>query len=399
MSLSNPTRREFLGTASMVAAGAALSGYQPRSSAQRPAPKEMLVYLGTYTTGKSASKGIYLYRMDMATGALRPAGTTEGTVNPSFLTTDRQRRYLYAVNELTEFEGKKSGAISAFAIDPKTGNLTLLNQQPTQGGAPCYVMVDDSSKFVLVANYVGGNVIVFPVQKDGSLGTATEMVQHQGSGVNKKRQEGPHAHNVRLAPDNRFAFVSDLGLDKIMIYRFDSGTGKLTPNTPPSATLKPGAGPRHFIFHPKGKFAYVINELDSTITTFAFDKAKGALQELQTLSTLPKDFSGESFCADIHISPNGRFLYGSNRGHNSIAVFAISEQTGKLNPVDHTPTGGKWPRNFAIDPTGNFMLVANQNTDNITGFRIDPGTGKLQPTGHTIEVPSPVCVIMKPVTV
>jgi 6-phosphogluconolactonase len=260
-------------------------------------------------------------------------------------------------------------------------------------------MVDNSGKFVLVANYVGGNVSVFPVQKDGSLGTATEMIQHAGSGANKKRQEGPHAHNVRLDPANRFAYVSDLGIDKIMIYQFNTGTGKLTPNTPPSANLKPGAGPRHLTFHPKGKFAYVINELNSTITAFTLDKANGSLQELQTVSTLPAGYSEESFCADIHISPDGKFLYGSNRGHNSIALFSINVQTGKLTPVDHTPTGGKWPRNFTIDPTGNFLLVANQNTNNIVVYRIDPRTGKLKATGNPIDVPAPVCILLAPATV
>ncbi len=399
MSLFNQTRRVFMETAGLAAAGITLSGYAPKPAEPRTAPKEMLVYLGTYTTGKNNGKGIYICKMDMTIGALSPVRTVEGVTSPSFLATDRQRRYLYAVNEITQYEGKKSGSVSAFVVDAKTGNLTLLNRQPTLGGAPCYVTVDNSGKFVLVANYVGGNVSVFPVQKDGSLGPATEMIQHEGSGANQKRQDAPHAHNVRMDPANRFAYVSDLGIDKIMIYQFNAGTGELTPNTPPSANLKPGAGPRHLTFHPKGKFAYVINELNSTITAFTFDKTKGSLQELQTLSTLPADYPEESFCADIHISPDGKFLYGSNRGHNSIAVFSIHEQTGKLTPVDHTPTGGKWPRNFAIDPTGNFLLVANQNTDNVVVYRIDPHTGKLKATGNTIEVPAPVCILLAPATV
>ncbi len=394
---SKHTRRHFLRMSGLAATtGLFLPCPVPALASHNAPPREMLVYFGTYTSGKS--KGIYLYRMDLETGALRQVATTEGVNNPSFLATDPQRRYLYAVNEITDFGGKASGAISAFAIDPKTGNLKLLNQQPTQGGAPCHLTLDATGKFVLVANYVGGNAAVFPVQSGGSLGAAVENIQHQGKGPNQKRQEGPHAHNVVLDPANRFAFVSDLGLDKVMIYRFDAATGKLLPHTPPAATLPPGAGPRHFTFHPNGKYAYVINELNSTVTAFAYDKAKGNLQELQTVSTLPAGYTGESYCADIHVSPNGKFLYGSNRGHNTIAAFAVNAQTGKLTPLAHTSTRGKWPRNFTIDPSGNFMLVANQHTDNVAVYRVDVRTGKLTPLGEPTEVPSPVCVLLTPVT-
>ncbi len=386
--------------AGLAAAGLFLPAALPALTPSNPmAPKEMLVYFGTYTTGDSKSKGIYLHRMDMTSGALRPVATTEGTTSPSFLATDRQRRYLYAVNEVMNFQGKPGGAVSAFAIDAQTGNLKPLNQQPTQGGAPCHVTVSQDGKFVLVANYMGGNVAVFPVQANGSLGAAVANVQHQGKSVNAKRQEAPHAHNVVLDPANRFAFVSDLGIDKVMIYRFDAATGKLEPHATPAAGLKPGAGPRHFTFHPQGKYAYVINELDSTVTAFAYDPAKGSLRELQTVSTLPAGFSGESFCADIHASPDGRFLYGSNRGHNSIAAFAINGQTGRLTPAGHTPTGGKWPRNFTLDPSGNFLLVANQHTNNVVVFRRDAKTGQLTPVGQPIEVPAPVCVLLAPATV
>lgn len=397
MSDAKRTRREFLQASGLASAGFFLPAGSPAVTPLHPAaPKEMLVYFGTYTNGKS--KGIYLYQMDMGTGALRHVATTEGVTNPSFLATDRQRRHLYAVNEVTDFGGAASGAVSAFSVDPK-GNLKLLNQQPTQGGAPCHVTLDATGKFVLVANYVGGNVAVFPVQANGSLGAAVEVVQHQGKSINEKRQERPHAHNVAIDPANRFAFVSDLGLDKVMVYQFDSAAGKLLPHTPPAEIMKPGAGPRHFTFHPNGKFAYVINELNSTITAFAYDKAKGSLRQLQTVSTLPAGFSGESYCADIHVSPNGKFLYGSNRGHNSIASFAVNALTGKLTPLAHTDTRGKWPRNFAIDPSGSLMLVANQHTDNVAAFRMDAQTGKLTPLGEPTEVPSPVCVLFAPVPV
>lgn len=382
----------------LAAAGLFLPSALPTLATSGSAPREMLVYLGTYTKD-SQSKGIYQYRLDLTTGALRPVATTEGLANPSFLATDRQRRYLYAVNEMMDFEGKPGGAVSAFAVDAASGRLSPLNQQPTQGGAPCYVTVSQDGKFVLVANYMGGNVTVFPVEADGSLGAAVEHVQHQGKSVNAKRQEGPHAHNVVLDPANRFAFVSDLGIDKIMIYRFDAATGKLQPHATPAAAMKPGAGPRHLTFHPQGKYAYVISELNSTVTAFAYDPAAGRLRELQTVSTLPAGFAGESFCADIHASPDGKFLYGSNRGHDSIAAFAINGQTGKLTPAGHTPTGGKWPRNFALDPSGNFLVVANQHTNNVVVYRRDAKTGKLSPAGQPIEVPAPVCVLLAPATV
>jgi 6-phosphogluconolactonase len=381
----------------LAAAGLFVPSVLSTAETSQAAPKEMLVYLGTYTKD-TKSKGIYLYRMNMTTGALRPVGFTEGLANPSFLATDRQRRYLYAVNEMMDFNGKPGGAISAFLVNAASGKLSLLNQQPTQGGAPCHVTVSQDGKFVLVANYMGGNVTVFPVQADGSLGAAVENVQHKGKSVNAKRQEGPHAHNVVLDPANRFAFVSDLGIDKVMVYQFDAATGKLKPHTTPAAGMKPGAGPRHFTFHPQGKYAYVISELNSTVTAFSYDPAAGSLRELQSVSTLPTGFSGESFCADIHVSPDGKFLYGSNRGHDSIAAFAINGQTGKLTPAGHTQTGGKWPRNFTLDPSGKFLLVANQHTNNVVVYRRDAKTGKLTAAGQPIEVPAPVCVLLAPAT-
>ena len=382
-------RREFLKIASIGTLGLALPEL---AFAQVGVPRsgEMLVYVGTYTTGKS--EGIYLYRFNLSSSELKHVATTRGVVNPSFLAIAPGRRYLYAVNEVEEFAGKKSGALSAFAIDQRTGELRLLNQRPSLGGAPCYVVMDQTGRFVLAANYVGGNVAVLPVNSDGSLGEATDVKQDLGSSINAERQEGPHAHCIVLDPANRFAYGCDLGTDKIMIFRFDARRGKLIPNRTPSVQAKPGAGPRHLTFHPGGKYAYVINELHTTVTTFAHDEIRGNLKEVQTVPTLPKDFTGADTGADIHVSPNGRFLYCSNRGHDSIAAFKIDPRNGKLTFIAHESTGGKTPRNFAIDPTGAFLLTANQNSDNIVTFRLDPKTGRLGATGHVVEVPSPVCL-------
>lgn len=351
---------------------------------------ETLVYIGTYTHGKN--EGIYAYRMEKSTGALSFVSKATGVNNPSFLAIHPQQNYLYAVNEIGEFAGKPSGAVSAFSIDPKTGELTYLNQQPSHGTGPCHLSVDKTGRFVLVANYGGGSVCALPIRDDGQLGEATDFIQHEGSSVNPQRQKGPHAHSIILSPDNRYAFAADLGLDKIMIYQLDLINGKLKPNDEPWAEVKAGAGPRHFDFHPNGKFAYLITELDNTIIAFTYDESNGALKEIQTVSTLPKDFEGTSYCADVHVSPSGKFVYGSNRGHESIVIFAIDSGTGKLTYVGHEPTQGKNPRNFAIDPTGTFLLAANQSTDNIVTFRIDKQTGKLVSTGEVAEVPQPVCL-------
>jgi len=356
-----------------------------------PPTQELLLYVGTYTSGKS--EGIYVYKFDLSSGEFKHLSTAKGVVDPSFLAIDPRRRHLYAVNEIEEFGGKPGGAVSAFKVDPQTGSLQFLNQQPSLGGAPCHVTVDKIGKFVLVANYVGGNAAVLPIN-DSGLGTPVDMVQHGGSSVNPERQKGPHAHNVVLDKTNRHAFVTDLGLDKIMIYRFDGRNGKLTPNSAPWVKLKPGAGPRHFTFHPNGRWAYVINELDSTFTAFTYVSGSGSLKEMQTVSTLPTGFSGENSCADVHVSPSGKFLYGSNRGHDSIVVFSINPGTGKLTFVEHVSTGGKTPRNFTIDPSGAFLLAANQKSDNVVSFRIDATSGRLRPTGHVAEIPTPVCLVL-----
>jgi 6-phosphogluconolactonase len=347
------------------------------------------VYIGTYTGPKS--KGIYVYRLDLGSGAMTPLGLAAEVESPSFLAIHPNHRFLYAVSETEAFAGKKSGAVSAFGIQ-QDGKLTLLNQQPSGGEGPCHLAVDKTGKDVLVANYSGGSVSVVPIQESGKLGEPTAFVQHKGSGIDKERQEGPHAHSINVDAANRFAFAADLGLDKVLIYRFNPVKGTLSANDPPSASVKPGAGPRHFAFHPGGHSAYVINEMHSTVTAFSYDAGRGALQELQTISTLPENFKGENSTAEVQVHPSGKFLYGSNRGHDSIAIFAIDPAKGTLHLVGHQSTQGKTPRNFGIDPTGRYLLAANQDSGTVVVFRIDQESGRLSPNGQVVDVPSPVCV-------
>ncbi len=351
-----------------------------------------LFYVGTYTEEGSKSKGIYAYRYDAKTAQITPLGLAAETTNPSFVAPHPNGKYLYAVNEVGNYKGPNSGGVSAFSIDHATGKLTFLNEVASRGADPCYITVDRTGKFVLVANYTGGSVAVFPVLADGKLGEASAFVQHTGHGTDPKRQEGPHAHSIDLSPDNHFAMVDDLGLDELLVYKFDSAKGSLTPNDSPFAKLDPGAGPRHFALHPSGKFAYVVAEMHSTVTVFSNDADKGTLSPLQTISTLPKGFTGENDDAEIQMHPSGKFLYASNRGHDSIAVFAIDPVKGTLTPVEDTPTQGKIPRSFEIDPTGTLLFAENQKSDNIVVFRIDAKTGHLKPTGQVLEVASPVCV-------
>jgi 6-phosphogluconolactonase len=357
--------------------------------------KTLMVYVGTYTGGTSASKGIYPLRLDLATGALTEAGAPAESVSPSFLALHPSGRFLYAVNE-TGGSAKEEGGVSAFAIDARTGGLSFLNQQSSRGGAPCHLALDAKGRHVLVANYGGGSVAVLPVQSSGRLDAATTFVQHQGHSVDPGRQKGPHAHWIDLDTANRYAFVADLGLDQVLVYKYDAAKGGLTPHQPPAARVAPAAGPRHGAFHPGGRHFYVINELSSTVTAFAYDPATGALSELQTLSTLPAGYSGQSFTAEIAVRPDGKFLYGSNRGHDTIAVFAIDPATGKLTPAGHQSTLGKRPRNFAIDPTGVYLLAANQDSDTIAVFRIDKASGGLTAVGPPVSVPRPVSVVFKP---
>ncbi len=384
------TRREFLKAAGAATLGALVASRTLDARAGTLA-RSLLVYVGTYTS-QSKSEGIYLYGLDLSDGSLKRLGVTRGVRDPSYLALDRARRFLYAVEELEEFEGAKSGAVSAFEINRTDGSLRFVNRQASKGGAPCYVTADARGRFVLVANYTGGSVAVLPVRKGGGLAKAADVKQDSGSGPVRERQEGPHAHCVVLDPPNRHAYSCDLGADKVLIYDFDSRRGKLAPAAQPFVSLKPGAGPRHLTFDRAGRFAYVLNELASTVTVFARERAKGALQELNTYTLLPADFRGENTGADIHLTPDGRFLYCSNRGHDSIALFRVEARTGALQTAGHTPTGGKTPRNFAVDPSGRFLLVANQRSDSVVTFRIDPSTGALKATGRAAEIPSPVCL-------
>jgi 6-phosphogluconolactonase len=362
--------------------------------AQNPdAPHSYVVYVGTYTD--KTSKGIYEFRFDSATGKATAPRLAAETSNPSFLAVDPNRPFLYAVNEVSEFKGQKSGAVSAFAVDGKTGDLKFLNQVASQGAGPCHLELDKSGKFLLVANYDAGNLAVFPVHLDGSLGDAAQVVQHNGHGPNPERQEGPHAHQIELSSDNRLALAADLGLDELLVYKFDPVKGSLTPNDMPFAKVEGGAGPRHFVFHPNGKFVYLVTEMHSSVDAFIYNPTNGALKQFQTISALPADFKKPNDAAEIAVHPSGKFLYSSNRGHDSIAVFAIDPDNGNLRLLETVSTGGKTPRNFAMDPTGTFLLAANQESNNIVVFRIDQNTGKLTPTGQVIDAPSPVCIVFR----
>jgi 6-phosphogluconolactonase len=357
--------------------------------------KKLRVYIGTYTDGES--EGIYQSVLDLATGELSKPELAAKIVNPSFLAIHPSRKYLYAVSEIAESDGRRTGAVAALSIDARTGRLKLLNQQSSEGAGPCHLTVDATGRAVLVANYGGGSVACLPIGEDGRLTAAKSAIQHKGKSVNPQRQEGPHAHSINIDPANRFAAAADLGLDEVLVYRFDADKQTLTPNDPPSVAVAPGAGPRHFAFHPSGKFAYVINEIGNTITAFDYDAMGGVLKEMQSISTLPADFNGTSYTAEVVAHPSGKFLYGSNRGHDSIAMFSIDQDTGRLTSLGQEPTGGKTPRNFAVDPTGTYLLAENQDSGTIHVFRIDQESGRLKATGHTLDVPRPVCVRFLPI--
>jgi len=362
-------------------------------AAAAPAAKsKYLFYVGTYTEEGSKSKGIYAYRYDAATSEITPLGLAAETTNPSFVALHPNGRFLYAVNEVGNYKGPNSGGVSAFSIDHATGKLTFLNEVASRGADPCYIIVDKTGKYVLVANYTGGSIAVFPVLADGKLGEASAFVQHTGKGTNPARQEGPHAHSIDLSPDNRFAMVDDLGLDELLVYKFDSAKGSLTPNDPPFTKIEAGSGPRHFALRPDGKFAYVISEMGHTVTALSNDAANGKLQVLQTVPTLPKDFTGRNDDAEIQVHPSGKSLYASNRGEDTIVVYAIDGAKGTLTQVASVPTGGKEPRSFELDPTGTLLFAENQNSNTIVVFKIDEKTGLLTPTGKVLEVASPVCL-------
>ncbi len=351
---------------------------------------DYFVYFGTYTGAKS--KGIYASRMS-DDGKLSAPELVAEMASPSYLAVHPNNKYLYAVGEVDKFKEQKAGAVSAYAIDGKTGKLTLLNQQSAGGPGPCHIDVDRKGRTVLVANYGGGSVKALPINKDGSLGESGTFIQHQGSSVNKSRQGAPHGHCIVVDPSQKFAVAADLGLDQVLVYKLDAAKGGLTPNDIPFAQVAPGAGPRHLSFHPDGKFAYVINEMNCTVTAFSWDNKAGMLREIQTISTLPGEMQKGYSTAEIYVHPSGKFVYGSKRGHDTIVVYACDEKTGKLTLVEHQPTQGKTPRHFGIDPKGKFLLAENQGSDSVIVFRIDPKTGKLTATGDKIEVGSPVCAV------
>ncbi|MFN9718961.1 MAG: lactonase family protein [Planctomycetota bacterium] len=351
------------------------------------------VYIGTYTGG--LSKGIYTCEFDSSTGKLTEPRLAAELTNPSFLTIHPSGKFVYAVNEVSEGGGKGQGAVTALKIKAD-GTLEQINQQPSEGGAPCHCNVDATGTSLLIANYVGGNVAVYPIGTDGSLEPMSCNMEHEGSSTDKSRQEAPHAHSINLSSDNRFAYAADLGIDKIMIYRFDEKKHKLTPNNPPAALVTPGGGPRHFAIHPSGKFAYTNNEMTMVVTAFARDPKGGGLYGIQEISTIPTGFEGRKSTAECLVHPSGKFLYVSNRGHETITAFTIDQQTGLLTYVENEPTGGEEPRNFFIDPSGKWLLAENQNSDSVFVFSVDQTSGKLQPTGDSVTVGKPVCIRMLP---
>jgi 6-phosphogluconolactonase len=352
-----------------------------------------LVYVGTYTRG--ASKGIYAYRFDPQSGKVARLGLAAETPNPSFLIADPARRLVFAANESGNPGGTPGDTISAFSVDDKTGKLTFLNKVSSRGSGPCHMALDRTGRWLAAVNYNSGSVAVFPVVSGGRLGEAAAFVQHQGSSVDPRRQRGPHAHSAVFSADNRFLLVADLGLDKILVYRFDPAKGSIVPAEP--GKTAPVAGPRHMVLHPNGRVLYVINEINATVTAYHFDKATGGLSDFQTISTEPADYTGAKSTAEIEVNRAGTVLYGSNRGDNTIAVFSIDKAKFTLATVERASTQGKTPRNFALDPSGRYLFAANQDGNSIVVFRVDAKTGRLSPAGETItDAPFPVCVLFVP---
>jgi 6-phosphogluconolactonase len=362
------------------------------NAAEQPKPEKLWVFVGTYT-GK-LSKGIYRYEMDLATGKLSNGELAAEVASPSFLAIHPTSKFLYCVNEGGTIGGSKNGGVTGFALDAKTGKLTKINEQPAGGSSPCHITVDPKGKTVLIANYGGGSTNAYPIDAEGKLGAASAFIQHTGKG-GAKGTTPPHAHSVNVSKDGRFAFVADAGIDQVLVYKLDSDTSTLTPNDPPYFAAARGAGPRHFAFHPSAPLAFVINESDLTLTSMSLDAAKGVLTKIQTVSTVPPDHKGGS-TAEVVVHPSGKFVYGSNRGHDSIVGFKVNDK-GEMTLIGHASEGVKEPRNFNIDPTGQYLVVGSQRANTIVVFKVDRETGALKPTEHKVEVGTPVCIKFLPI--
>ena len=349
------------------------------------------VYFGTYTGPKS--KGIYRAEFDTGTGRLTSPELAAETRNPTFLTLDHGSKVLYAVNEVGDFGDGKSGGVSSFKVDRATGQVTFINEEPSGGAGPCHLAVDAKGKCVLVANYGSGGIAALPVDSEGRLRQPSSSIQHHGSSVNPQRQESPHAHFITWDPANRLVLTCDLGLDKVMAYQLTRPVCSLSPNEPPAFNVKPGSGPRHLVFHPNGRFAYIINEMASTVTLCSYDSPHGEFKEVQTISTLPEGFTGQNTAAEVAVHPSGRWVYASNRGHDSIAVYECDPATGMLRVLQHQSTEGKTPRHFALDPTSTWLIAENQDSNNVVVFKVDPQTGQLAPNGQSVNLTAPVCAV------
>ncbi|GAB3838859.1 lactonase family protein [Hymenobacter jeollabukensis] len=385
------TRRAFLQRTALLTAGPLLAGCVS-GRASRPAA-DWLLYIGTY--GPAEQDNLFLYRLHPGTGELTRVAGFRGGLKPGFLTLSADHRFLYAINASLEFQGQSSGSVRAFAVDQRTGALSGLNEQPSGGAGPCYVSLTPGGRAALVANYFGGTVSALPVRADGQLDPPAVIDQHQGAGPHKN-QDRAHAHCILPDPAGRYALAVDLGNDQVLSYPLTNGAAAL--QLPPKTAFRtqPGAGPRHLAFHPNGRWAYLINELNSTITALSYDATTGTCAELHTVPALPPGFTGPNACADVHVSPDGRFVYGSNRGHDSLVVLAVDAGTGRLTLVEHVSTQGKTPRNFTLAPDGRLLLVANQNSNNIFSYHVDAASGRLRPTGYSAEVPAPVCLRLLP---
>ena len=353
-----------------------------------------IAYVGTYTGGPSNSKGIYGLQAD-SNGHFKSLGLEAEVTSPSFVATDPNHRFLYAVTERMG-RGNSTSYVSSYAIDPATGALRFLNRVPTNGKSSAHLAVDRTGRWLLVASYGSGSVASFALKSDGSIGEMVDFHQHSGSSVNPKRQKGPHPHEVVRSPDNRFLFVPDLGLDKLFSYRLNTNTGKLTPNNPGFTAILPGFGPRHLIFGRSGKFAYLLGEMGSKVIALSYDAAHGKLTPIQTIGTIPVDFKKENNSAELALDASGRFLYASNRGNDSVSLFSIDSRTGLLKLVQIEPSGGQTPRSIAIDPSGRYLLAANQDSNRIVVFNRDQHSGHLAPDGEVLDLPSPVCILFVP---